>query len=399
MKNLTFTIALLLPLRLAAQVDFPEFIIPIQGTHLQDFYVVNYVDWSFGGIQDHHCGNKTYDGHQGTDFVLRNFAQMDAGVDVYAAGAGVVTYVLDTLFDRNKTAVAGGLGNYVAVRHFNDFYSYYGHLKKGSGTVQVGDTVAAGQKIGQVGSSGYTSDPHLHFEVWYDSLFVHDPFAGPCGNAESLWLDTLPYVGEFGVIDHDFTHFVPTLDTLKERLPGQSAFSSADAVVTFWMQGYGVFPGDVSTVRWFDPEGNLWFQFEYEHLYEWWYYYFWAYINAPPANKSGQWTVQYLVNDELKIADTFTVLGPSSLTEHATAADAKAFQNADGDLVLQWQQGVPLEDEICIVDMLGVPVYSGKVSSPAQMVVLPVSKMLAPGVYVLYSRHGRVKPLRFVFAR
>ena len=130
MKNRIFTLTILLPLRLAAQVAIPQFIIPIEGAYLQDYYLVNYVDWSFDSIQDYRCGHKTYDGHQGTDFVLRNFAQMDAGVNVYAAEAGVVTYLVDTLFDRNKTAVSGGLGNYVAIRHFNDFYTYYGHLKK-----------------------------------------------------------------------------------------------------------------------------------------------------------------------------------------------------------------------------------------------------------------------------
>ncbi|MBC8047674.1 MAG: hypothetical protein H7Y00_12830, partial [Fimbriimonadaceae bacterium] len=94
----------------------PQFITPIQGTHLEDYYLVNYVDWDFTGILDYKCGNKTYDGHQGTDFVIRNFAQMDAGVNVFAADTGIVTFVLDTLFDRNKTAISGGFGNYICIK-------------------------------------------------------------------------------------------------------------------------------------------------------------------------------------------------------------------------------------------------------------------------------------------
>jgi len=399
MKKATLILAFLCPICLLAQVGIPQFVLPIEGTHLQDYYLVNYVDWSFDSIQDHQCGHKTYDGHQGTDFTLRNFAQMDAGVEVYAAKTGIVTYLVDTLFDRNKTAVAGGLGNYVAIRHFNDFYTYYGHLKKGSVTVQVGDTVLAGQKIGEVGSSGYTSDPHLHFEVWYDSLYYWDPFSGPCGNPGSLWLDTLSYIYEFGLIDHDFINFEPTLDTLKERLPGQAVFAAADPLVTFWMQGYGVFPGDISTVKWFDPVGNLWFQFNYEHVYEWWYYYFWTYINTPPADKAGLWTVQYLVNNELKIEDTFTVTGASALSDPKAVLEAKAFQNAAGDLVLQWEQHIPFDDQIAIVDMLGVQVYNGRVSSSGQTLTLPIAQKLSSGVYVLYSAEGRMKPIRFVFVR
>lgn len=55
---------------------------------------------------------------------------MDSGVNVLAADDGVVTFVLDTLFDRNKTAVSGGFGNYICIKHENLMYTYYAHLKK-----------------------------------------------------------------------------------------------------------------------------------------------------------------------------------------------------------------------------------------------------------------------------
>lgn len=397
-KQLLFS-GLLLPLQLLAQIAEPQFVIPIQGTHMQEYYLVNYVDWSLDNIEDFQCGHKTYDGHQGTDFTLRNFAQMDAGVEVYAANDGVVTYLVDGLFDRNKTAVSGGLGNYVAIRHFNDFYTYYGHLKSGSIVVAVGDTVTAGQKIGEVGSSGYSSDPHLHFEVWYDSLYNWDPFSGPCGNASSLWLDSLSYVHEFGVIDHDFTHFEPSLDTLKERLPGQILFSAADPVVTFWMEGFGVFPGDVSTAKWFDPEGNLWFQFDYEHVEEWWYYYFWTYINTPPSDKAGLWTLEYSVNNDLKIRDTFMLSGAVTTTAPVQTLELHAYQNSAGDLVLEWPEHTPFSDEIGLVDAMGKTVYLGRANSSAQRLILPVSKTLSSGVYVLYSKLGRFRPIRLLIVQ
>ncbi len=288
-------------------IAVPQFIIPVEGEYLKDYFLLYYVDWGVHGISDYKGGNKTYTGHQGTDFIIRNFAQMDAGVAVLAADAGVVTYVLDTVFDRNKRTKAGGLGNYVAIRHANNFYTYYGHLKKGSATVRVGDTVAVGQKIGEVGSSGYSSDPHLHFEVWYNALENWDPFTGFANNPNDFWLETLPYIGHFGAIDHDFTNFVPNLDALKERIPGQRHFSAADPVITFWMQGYGVFPGDVCTLQWFDPEGKLWFQFDYKHKKERWYFYWWSYIEVPPVGKVGLWSVRFLVNGVEKIVDSFSV--------------------------------------------------------------------------------------------
>ena len=66
----------------------------------------------------------------------------------------------------------GGYGNYVMIDHGNGKISIYGHL---SGvTVSVGDTVVAGQLIGYVGSTGYSTGPHLHFETRYNGV-RYDP--------------------------------------------------------------------------------------------------------------------------------------------------------------------------------------------------------------------------------
>ena len=56
-------------------------------------------------------------------------------------------------------------GNYVVIRHPWGEYSLYAHLKPGVARVTVGQTVAAGEVIGQVGSSGSSTEPHLHFQV------------------------------------------------------------------------------------------------------------------------------------------------------------------------------------------------------------------------------------------
>ncbi|MBQ9530784.1 MAG: M23 family metallopeptidase [Eubacterium sp.] len=56
-------------------------------------------------------------------------------------------------------------GNMVAIRHNDGKCSYYGHLKKDSIKVSVGDNVIAGQQIANVGSSGYSTGYHLHFEI------------------------------------------------------------------------------------------------------------------------------------------------------------------------------------------------------------------------------------------
>ena len=56
-------------------------------------------------------------------------------------------------------------GNYVILDHGNGEFSVYAHLKPGSVNAKVGDVVNVGQPIGKLGSSGNSSEPHLHFQV------------------------------------------------------------------------------------------------------------------------------------------------------------------------------------------------------------------------------------------
>jgi murein DD-endopeptidase MepM/ murein hydrolase activator NlpD len=75
------------------------------------------------------------------------------GTPIVAAGAGVVV----------RAGVAEGYGNAVLIDHGNGYLTHYGHLSKI--TVAVGQHVAAGQQIGNEGSTGHSTGPHLHFEV------------------------------------------------------------------------------------------------------------------------------------------------------------------------------------------------------------------------------------------
>lgn len=57
------------------------------------------------------------------------------------------------------------LGNHVVVEHADGTYAAYAHLRQGSITVLPGMTVTAAQVIGNVGNTGNTSEPHLHFQL------------------------------------------------------------------------------------------------------------------------------------------------------------------------------------------------------------------------------------------
>jgi hypothetical protein len=154
-----------------------------------------------------HDFTNCYDGHDGTDYILYdNWTAMDQErVHALAAADGEVIDAHDGEFDRceadlgTKTVLCDGKqiykANYVKLRHSDGMETWYWHLKKGSVLVQKGQQVVCGQALGLVGSSGYSSMPHLHFEVRKDGNWI-DPYAGPNSQPQSYWVQQ---VGEYGL--------------------------------------------------------------------------------------------------------------------------------------------------------------------------------------------------------
>lgn len=278
-----------------------RFVSPIGGTYGLDFILVNYVDWSTGvAYSDNHCNSKSYDGHQGTDFVIRDFAAMDSGIDVRAADNGKVIFVQDGIFDREKfSVISKKLGNYIGINHAGKIQTYYAHLRNGSILVKKGDSVVAGQKLALVGSSGNSESPHLHFELWYDSTINIDPFTGPCGNIGSYWLTEPKYDTSFAIWTSGFVNFITSLDTLKEGLKSRDTFYVTDAYISFWNLQYGLRNNDSVRVDWVNPSGVLWYSYGYKVTRDWWYYYFSSHINSPITGEAGWWTVKYYRNNIL----------------------------------------------------------------------------------------------------
>jgi hypothetical protein len=183
------------------------------------------------------CNSPGYTDHEGTDIGI-GWAAMNDGVSVLAAADGIVLWVFDGKFDRcpdpsmpdcqappsdwgspgqsqgyrvctevGPYCGTGGFGcywcfdggNVVVIRHPEQpgiFATRYDHLKQGSITVSPGDQVSRGQRIADVGSSGNSTGPHLHFEVWDRGFYKPaDPWAGPCGpNYDNpLWMHEPPW--------------------------------------------------------------------------------------------------------------------------------------------------------------------------------------------------------------
>lgn len=184
-------------------------LVPVAGDSLTDFsyYVIaNYVDHDPGypgQLRDYRCDVLTYDtaggyNHQGTDILLSplQWNKMANGeVAVVAAAPGTVVYKQDGQYDRS-CGFGGQPWNAVYVQHSDGSIAWYGHLRNGSVTTkQIGDRVTTGEYLGMVGSSGNSTTPHLHLEVYDPQGNLIDPFQGACNtfNATSWWRQQPPY--------------------------------------------------------------------------------------------------------------------------------------------------------------------------------------------------------------
>lgn len=130
-------------------------------------------------------------GHTGIDIIGKE------GLPEIIAHSGGVVYAIQDGQDNNiKATGVKSYGNYVQIKHPNNMYTLYAHLKKGSVKVKKGDNVSLGQVIGTMGNSGRTSGTsattgiHLHFEVRNKDNYVIDPT--PYIDADLPNLPTLP---------------------------------------------------------------------------------------------------------------------------------------------------------------------------------------------------------------
>jgi murein DD-endopeptidase MepM/ murein hydrolase activator NlpD len=117
---------------------------------------VGWLTDGFGGRRDPFTGEAAR--HEGLDIAA------DKGTPVHAAAEGVV----------QSAGWSGDFGNLVVVEHRFGLTTRYAHLSRIE--VKAGDEVARGQVIGQIGSTGRASGPHLHYEVWANGQPI-DPLA------------------------------------------------------------------------------------------------------------------------------------------------------------------------------------------------------------------------------
>ncbi|MEM0980266.1 MAG: M23 family metallopeptidase, partial [Cyanobacteria bacterium P01_H01_bin.58] len=88
------------------------------------------------------------------------------GTPIFAAAPGVVT---------RSGWNSGGYGNLVEIRHSDGSMTRYAHNSRN--VVESGQQVTQGQKIAEMGSTGYSTGPHLHFEIHLPNQGAVNPMA------------------------------------------------------------------------------------------------------------------------------------------------------------------------------------------------------------------------------
>jgi murein DD-endopeptidase MepM/ murein hydrolase activator NlpD len=114
----------------------------------------NEISSGFGGRADPFTEEAAF--HRGIDFSSAK------GSDVFATAPGIVVFA----------GPRGAYGNTVEIDHGYGIRTRYGHLSKIA--VPIGFQLERGAVVGKVGSTGRSTGPHVHYEVWYDNA-ARDP--------------------------------------------------------------------------------------------------------------------------------------------------------------------------------------------------------------------------------
>ena len=352
-------------------------------------------------LLDYNCGTRTYDNsggynHQGTDFFLWPFDwnKMDSGdVEIIAAAAGTITYKSDGNFDRS-CGFNNNPWNSVNIQHADGSVAWYGHMKNGSTTTKiVGQTVAAGEYLGKIGSSGNSTGPHLHLEV-YDSLNnLNDPFQGTCNNfnSNSWWIAQRPYID--AAINHIATNYTPPVwtacsnETVKNE---RDFFTNTDTI--FLMNYYRFLTlNDSCVITIYRPDNSIWGTWVWNNTfgsYNAAWIYWW--MIAGGSEPDGQWKFETVYKNQTYFH--YFWLGPAGIKVNKLLSAACIYPNpSTGEFTIGLtDQTINFSNqkiELKIVDVLGNIILKRDLTSNKTQLRLDG---IAPATY-FYSVSGLEK--------
>lgn len=276
MRRLYFLLSVallgLLPAAALAQNDAPRLQMPVACALGQSCWLVNYPDADAApdAARDYRCGPLTYEGHDGSDFAIRDLVAMETGVPVLAAADGKVLRLRDGSEDRlpDRLEIESLLrekkacGNGIVLEHAGGWQTLYCHMKQGSFKVREGQQVKAGTPLGLVGHSGAAEFPHLHFTLMKQGK-IYDPFSaqamgqGACKTQTASFWDTPPVYEPVSLYAAGFKSAVPDLDGLRIDASAPATLRHDEArILTFWAIIYGAAAGDRITLEILGPAGE-----------------------------------------------------------------------------------------------------------------------------------------------
>ncbi|MDE3020052.1 MAG: M23 family metallopeptidase [Nitrospirota bacterium] len=245
--------------------------LPLLCTIGETCWVANYVDADPSvEARDFRCNRRTYDGHDGTDFAIRDLAVMTQGMPVVAGAAGTVRNVRDGMPDvaltdeASRKRLAGReCGNGVVMGHEGNWQTQYCHMRQGSIKVKAGDKVERGSQLGLVGLSGKTEFPHVHLTVRKDGNAI-DPFTNRemiagCGkDGKSLWRADQHIMYEpVALYNVGFATDEPDIEAIRSGKREEGPFPSTAPALVLWVDILGVETGDRLLFRIIDGDGKV----------------------------------------------------------------------------------------------------------------------------------------------
>lgn len=290
---------------------------PVVGTENNPYFntwgISNFVDQNPAfpnQILDYMCGTRTYDlpsgyNHAGVDVFTWPYGwhAMDNDlVAVVALAPGVILEKRDGHFDRNCT-MGNAQWNAVYVAHDNGTIGWYGHLKNGSLTSKgVGDSVAAGEFLGTVGSSGSSTGPHLHFEIYAPGNQLVETFAGECNdmNDESYWVEQPEYYQS--AMNALLTHNVaPSMPSCPDTEDVRNVSNNFERGEVMHMAAYyrDQRDGQTTNFRITAPSGAVWYDWDHtaEGVNQWSATYWYWSFTVPAAAEEGMYTIEAAYED------------------------------------------------------------------------------------------------------
>ena len=282
---------------------------PLAGTLYGDLFTVNFADLDpTSGILDWDCTDFTYDGHEGSDVVLRTFGEQAIGVPIFAALDGTVTATHDGEDDMH-TSCCTGTSNYVALSHAGGRVTYYLHMRKNSVQVSVGQNVRAGEQLGLAASSGWSTWPHIHFAT-YDSGVPIEPYAGACRLGNSEWVNQTPirrdlYVLDLNVTDVDISDY----PGLPFDMPRTGTFVGGVRRGYLWVMLANLPTSSTWRLRFRRPNGTFALNTQtgsFNNSFHRWSWWWWSW--SVNLNEIGTWHILFEINGSVLVEAPFDVV-------------------------------------------------------------------------------------------